>query len=103
MLYGRLDYIFTMSQWLADSFVRDFGVGHSKLTPIGAGINLPYTREITNKSYESPAILFVGKAFERKGVLYLLEAFRLVRQEIPSATLTLIGPELADLPSGGVC
>lgn len=102
-LYSRLNHIFTMSEWLADSFVKDFGVSRSKLTPIGAGINLPYIREVSDKSYESPDILFVGKMFERKGGKYLLEAFQQVRREIPQATLTLIGPDLSNLPTGVRC
>jgi glycosyltransferase involved in cell wall biosynthesis len=102
-LYKRLDHIFTMSKWIADSFVKDFGVKHDTLTPIGAGINLPQIREIVNKSYDHPHLLFIGKEFERKGGRYLLEAFGRVRQEIPRATLTVIGPELSDLPPGVTC
>lgn len=102
-LYERLDHIFTMSKWLADSFVKDFGVRRDKLTPIGAGINLPQVREVMNKSYDNPHFLFIGKEFERKGGRFLLEAFAKVRQEIPSATLTVIGPELSDRPLGVTC
>jgi glycosyltransferase involved in cell wall biosynthesis len=102
-LYHKLDHMFTMSQWLADSFVRDFGVSSEKLTPIGAGINLPYIRERTDDSYEAPRILFVGKDFERKGGKVLLEAFSKVRREVPEATLTIIGPELTGLPDGATC
>ncbi len=102
-LYGRLDHIFPMSRWLADSFIRDYGVPHGKLTPVGAGVNLPYVRPIVNKSYENPKILFVGKHFNRKGGEYLLEAFSMVRRELPSATLTIIGPTLASVPEGVRC
>ena len=101
--YHDVDHIFTMSRWLADSFRSDFGVPASKLSPVGAGINLPYTTEINTKSYDNKRILFVGKDFERKGGYYLLEAFRLVRCEIKDATLTIIGPRLAALPEGVTC
>lgn len=40
---------------------------------------------------ESPCILFVGRISERKNVLGLLRAFRLVKQKIPDATLRLGG------------
>jgi len=102
-LYSRLDHIFPMSRWLADSFMKDFGVPHAKLTPVGAGVNLPYVRPIVNKSYENPNILFVGKDFTRKGGKYLLEAFSIVRRELPNATLTIIGPKLAFVPDGVRC
>jgi glycosyltransferase involved in cell wall biosynthesis len=102
-LYRNVDHLFTMSRWLADSFIKDFGIDPSKITPIGAGINLPYVRQITNKSYDQPRILFVGKDFERKGGKYLLEAFGMVKREIRDATLTIIGPPLEHLPEGVRC
>ncbi len=102
-LYDRMDMIFPMSRWLGDSFAKDFGVPGDKVVPVGAGINLPRVKEIVNKSYEEPNILFVGKMFERKGGHHLLEAFKRVRREIPGARLTIIGPELKDLPEGVTC
>lgn len=102
-LYQRLDLIFTMSRWLADSFCHDFGVEPGKVHPIGAGINLPRIREIRDKSYEAPLILFVGKNFTRKGGEVLLEAFRTVKREIPEAELIIIGPELESPPPGVQC
>lgn len=44
-------------------------------------------------------ILFVGRLVEKKGVKYLLEAFKLALQSHPDATLTIIGegPERAAL------
>jgi glycosyltransferase involved in cell wall biosynthesis len=102
-LYRNVDHLFTMSRWLADSFIKDFGIDSTKITPVGAGINLPYVREIIGKSYDQPRILFVGKDFERKGGKYLLEAFGMVKREIRDATLTIIGPPLEHLPEGVRC
>lgn len=102
-LYSRLDLIMPMSQWLADSFVRDNGVAASKIVPVGAGINLPHIRPTPDKDYSAPRILFVGKGFERKGGAVLLRAFAQVRQDIPDAELTIIGPVLKDPPQGVRC
>jgi glycosyltransferase involved in cell wall biosynthesis len=102
-LYNRLDLIFPMSRWLADSFINDNGVPSRKVIPIGAGINLPRIREIVNKDYTAPRILFVGKDFERKGGPALLKAFERVRREIPDAELTIIGPVLPSPPAGVRC
>jgi glycosyltransferase involved in cell wall biosynthesis len=99
-LYGRLDLIMPMSRWLADSFMRDNGVPARKVVPVGAGINLPRIAPTTDKDYTAPRILFVGHAFARKGGPGLLRAFARVRQEIPAAELTIIGPTLADPPPG---
>jgi glycosyltransferase involved in cell wall biosynthesis len=102
-LYSRLDLILPMSRWLADSFVRDNGVPASKIVPVGAGVNLPRIRELVDKDYSAPRILFVGKGFERKGGPGLLRAFARVRREIPDAELTIIGSELPDPPAGVRC
>lgn len=99
-LYRRMGLIFPMSEWLADSFMKDNDVHPSKLHPVGAGINLPKVRPIENKSYEEPRILFVGKDFERKGGKTLLEAFAKVKREIRQATLTVVGPNLDNAPDG---
>jgi glycosyltransferase involved in cell wall biosynthesis len=102
-LYQRIDLIFPMSRWLADSFIRDNGVDAWKVHPVGAGINLPYVREVKEKSYDTPRVLFVGKDFERKGGPFLLEAFARVRREIPNAELTIIGSRIATPPEGVRC
>ena len=102
-LYARLDLILPMSRWLADSFVRDNGVPARKVVPVGAGINLPRIREIPDKDYSAPRILFVGRGFERKGGPVLLRAFERVRREIPDAELTIIGSELRDTLPGVRC
>ncbi len=102
-LYRKMDLIFPMSQWLARSFIHDFGVDPKKVYPVGAGINLPYILEHPKRSYETPRLLFVGKNFERKGGKYLLEAFKIARSKIKDITLTIIGPSLENLPLGVRC
>lgn len=102
-VYRTLDLIFPMSEWLAGSFRKDFGVGMDKLVPVGAGINLPYTLDVVNKIYDEPNLLFVGRQFERKGGRYLIEAFRIARREIKQLRLTVIGSHLEDLPEGVKC
>lgn len=102
-LYSRIDLIFTMSKWLADTFYQDFGIQADKVFPIGAGINLARVRDIENKSYEAPRLLFVGKDFKRKGGDVLLEAFQIVRKEVNDVELTIIGPALESVPDGVRC
>lgn len=98
-LYEKIDLIFPMSQWLAGSFIRDFGVPESKVIPVFAGINLPDREVFQPASYESRHIVFVGKDFKRKGGPDLLEAFSTLRKEMPDARLTIVGPsEEIDAP-----
>lgn len=99
-LYERLDLIFTMSHWLKESFVKDFGVDEGKVIPVYAGINFPEIERFPQRAYESRNFIFVGKDFERKGGKELLRAFSRVRSSFPDATLTIIGPSLRDLPDG---
>ena len=99
-LYNRISLVFPMSRWLADSFVRENGVSHRKVYPVGAGVNLPQIRPTQTKDHSVPRILFVGLDFERKGGPDLLTAFKRVRAEIPDAELTIIGRKLEDAPPG---
>jgi glycosyltransferase involved in cell wall biosynthesis len=92
-----------MSQWLARSFIKDFGVNENKVIPVGAGINLPYILDTTNRDYHSKRILMVGKDFIRKGGDTLLSAFVKVKKEVPDAELRIIGPHLENIPDGVTC
>jgi glycosyltransferase involved in cell wall biosynthesis len=98
-LYSKLRVLFPMSSWLADSFMKDFGVPASRLFPVYAGINLDRIAHVPDREYNARRILFVGKDFARKGGHVLLEAFKIVRRQLPDAELTIIGPKLAeDIP-----
>lgn len=90
----RLDKVLTMSEYLRQSFINDYGVNPDKAVCIGAGINLDELPDIDeNKDYSNGTILFIGIEFERKGGYHLLEAFKVVRQNIPNATLHVVGPK----------
>lgn len=101
-LYSRIDLIFPMSRWLANSFIRDFGCAEDKVIPVGAGINLPKVRPVKRDQMHFN-LLTVGKDFERKGGKYLLEAFTIARRQLPQLSLTIIGPTLTSLPDGVHC
>lgn len=101
--YERLRGLFVMSEWLGSSFVADFGVPHSKVHVVGAGINFDSVPEAEPDRRYPPRFLMVGKDFERKGGYILLEAFRQVRLQIPEAELVLVGPQLSNPPDGVTC
>ena len=102
-VYADMRLIFPMSQWLAESFARDFGVPRERIAPVGAGINLPNIADTSGRDPTGTDILFVGKDFIRKGGATLLEAFKKVRKSVPNATLTIVGPSLVSLPDGVRC
>ena len=102
-IYSKIDRIFPMSEWLADSFIKYYDVNPKKVQAVGAGINLPYIKKGFEKDGSAPTVLFVGIDFERKGGKVLLEAFSLVTREIKNARLMIIGPELSNPPKGVEC
>jgi glycosyltransferase involved in cell wall biosynthesis len=91
-LYHRLALIFPMSEWLARSFEKDFGVSRNKIEVVYAGVNLPEIQSFEPADYLGKNILFVGKDFGRKGGHDLLEAFKKIRKKVPDVILTIVGP-----------
>lgn len=90
-VYRKIDKIFCFSKWLAESFHKYFDVPYSKLNVLGAGINIPVVEPvIKNKDYSKPNILFIGLSFERKGGKNVIEAFELVKKNIPKLQLKII-------------
>ncbi len=99
-VYDAADRIWTMSDALASSFRDDFAQSPAKITTIYAGANnLP--SPISGVRRE-PRILFIGKDHQRKGSAVLLEAFEIVRREMPEAELHLVGGIKAALDRPGV-
>jgi len=94
--YRGVDLVFTMSEWLRQSMITDFGVAEDQVVTVGAGPNLSYVDELTcsppqAKDHGGKIVLFVGLDFEGKGGPTLLDAFRRVRKEIPTAKLRIVG------------
>jgi glycosyltransferase involved in cell wall biosynthesis len=94
--------IFTFSEYLRSSFINDYRVPPERVFVAGSGMNLSTFPDANPaKSYTSGQILFIGVEFVRKGGPQLLEAFRAVRDAIPSAQLHIVGPHrLENIPPG---
>lgn len=99
---NRMAAIFTFSEYLRQSFIQNYGVSANKVFNVGGAINLDSIPDpIPGKSHRASRILFIGTEFKRKGGPELLQAFKIVRQSIPSAELHIIGPtQVSDLPPG---
>jgi glycosyltransferase involved in cell wall biosynthesis len=85
--------IFTMSDFVRRSFVRDFGLPAERVVTVHAGANLDPTTVIPRAGPHkgAPTVLFVGRQWVPKGGPVLLEAFRGLRQAIPDARLRIVG------------
>jgi glycosyltransferase involved in cell wall biosynthesis len=85
--YEEADAIVAPSRWVVQSFL-DHGVPASKLHRVPWGV-IPVTGPVDRRGRTGrPRILFVGGCSQRKGVPYLLDAFRRLQGE---ATLRLVG------------
>src|SRR6266849_6046518 len=92
-VYANAAGIFTMSEYLRQSFVRDFGIPEGRAIVVYAGANMELERVVPRASLPSgpPTILFVGRLWEAKGGPILLEAFRQVRARQSEARLRIVG------------
>lgn len=99
---NRMTAVFTFSEYLRQSFIQNYGVPSEKVFNVGGAVNLDVIPDpVPEKNYRSSQILFIGTEFTRKGGPQLLQAFRTVRQSIPSAELHIVGPtQVSDLPPG---
>ena len=89
----EMDHIFTMSEYLKNSFIKDYGIQSSKVSCIGAGVNIDALPLLEgNKDYSKKQILFIGVDFSRKGGPDLLKAFNVVKERMPDAILNIVGP-----------
>lgn len=99
-IYEHLDGIFTMTDFVRDSFIQDFNVPEEKVHCIRFGANLPLYD--FDKEYDGNTILFIAKdTFKNKGGEVLLNAFNIVKKTRKHAKLKLVGQNL-DVDLDGV-
>ena len=89
-VYDRASYVLTFSEWVRRSMIEDFHHKETKVKVMKPGVNFEIPENLS-KEYVNPAILFIGRNFERKGGPVLLNAFRKVRKVIKKATLIIVG------------
>lgn len=101
-VYQGAAHIFTMSELVRSSMIRDFGVPGERVTTVYSGANLDATacRPRTLSPGAAPTILFVGRFWESKGGPQVLEAFQLARQQVPDLRLRVVGctPPIGEAP-----
>lgn len=91
-IYKNAGINFVRSSNIRQSLIDQYHQASDKAVLVYAGSNIEpdkFTHE--NKTYTNQNILFVGMDWERKGGPELLQAFELVLQRFPKATLTIAG------------
>lgn len=93
------DAVFIGSHFLREILVDFYEIPESRIVYAGTGVPpLGFPEEISSRTWAGGRLLFVGKDFERKGGLVLLQAFERLRPRFPNATLTIVGPKDLGVP-----
>jgi glycosyltransferase involved in cell wall biosynthesis len=90
--------VFTFSEFARSSVIEDYSCSPDRVVAIGAGAN-QLLESVSRKDYTRPRALFVGRPFEPKGGKVLVEAWGLVRAQVPDAELILVGPKRNPVPN----
>lgn len=92
------DAVLTVSRHAAGDLERLAGIPTAKLHVTYNGVNPPppmgeaEVREVLERlGIEPPYFLYVGNLVARKNLPRLVQAFRMLRQDIPEATLVIVG------------
>ena len=93
-IYQNAAITFLRSSNVRRSLIEEYGCPPEKAVLVYAGSNAKVSPVKTkNTDYTKPAILFVGLDWKRKGGQDLVEAFKLVREKFPGASLTIVGAD----------
>jgi glycosyltransferase involved in cell wall biosynthesis len=87
--YARSHACCTAARWAADSIRDDYGVAPEKVHVVGFGHNVEI--DVPERDWSVPRFLFVGADWRRKRGGAIVEAFRILRETHPEATLDLVG------------
>jgi glycogen synthase len=77
------------SPWAAESVLNDYGIAPHKVHVVGIGCN--HTAPPVQRDWSEPRFLFVGLDWERKNGSGVLRAFARLREQVPTASLDLVG------------
>lgn len=72
--------------------IRLRGVPKEDISIIHCGINRElYAHDESVKKYEYPSVLYLGRIKKYKSVQHLISAFKIVKEKLPDAKLTIVG------------
>jgi len=91
--FAKLDGKIAVSK-PAMEFVNEYFPGQYSIIPNGIDLEhfSPDVPPIDEFCDGKANILFVGRLEKRKGLNYLLEAYRIIKREIPNSRLIIVGP-----------
>lgn len=91
--FKKLDGLIAVSP-PAKEFISKHFPGEYEIIPNGVDVNFfsPFTPPLNQFCDDKKNILFVGRLEKRKGVEYLIMAFREVKRKFPNCRLLILGP-----------
>lgn len=103
-LYRNADVLQAVSSAVADEIARQSPALVSKVRVLPYPVDLQIFRPPeTKRVYDGKlSILFAGRVHPEKGLDLLVDAFRLVIEKVPNATLRIVGPASEQLGGGGL-
>lgn len=102
-LYRDAHHVFVMGSHVARSLVEHYQLNESKISVVGGGSNVSqHNGMLDNAGFTNQTVSFVGLEWKRKGGEVLQQAWELLQQRLPDATLHVIGCKPKALPRGAV-
>jgi 1,2-diacylglycerol 3-alpha-glucosyltransferase len=92
----RFDYVVSISRFSRDMLksltgIESFVIYNEVDERFREGLNGDIVRKKYGLGREDPLLLFVGRIVQRKNVHLLIEVFNLIKKEIPTAKLLIVG------------
>lgn len=94
LYFKRMSLIFTQNEWTRKAISTHYSIPKGKIINVGFGVNLlPYQEE---KDYDNDLLLIIlRKGTEKyKGLLLLLDAFKLLLEKRPKVKLAVVGTDI---------
>ena len=101
-VYRHARHVFTNAAYVKKHLAEQYGVPAERMTVTGLGVDRFFIENQPENAVSELRhnLLFVGWDFGYKGGADLLAAFRSVRNVMPKLTLTIVGPDPAQIPAG---
>ena len=92
--YHMADIVVCVSKDTAQEIISQYSVPASRVCVIENPVQVAEAESLRAQPTQKNTIVFVGRLEHRKGIIVLLEAFCILKKNIPDARLRLIGSNL---------